>query len=289
MSLSAASATVTSSNFFDSGEIVDGRVVQFAQLLHQLHEFLGDAEAPCRRRRVAGDRVQYLLDLFLERRRRDGQQAGADRVLGAAQQIAHAICRQIGAKAENLDQFVVGRGAGDDAGKAFIGKPRAGIVGQFADHLAFAAIDDDVGDGGGQVGPAGNGEQMVLSLAAGDLDQHLGSEPAGIGEHAAGDLDLVVPGEMLDHLERRVVERRQPLRELGLRPRLDACDQEAEHVVEDLDLVVAETFSVMEEEIGDLPQGFHPLGRRTASYGFFEFGDDRVSRLLHHSGQPVGC
>ena len=163
---------------------------------------------------------------------------------------------------------------------------RAGVVGELADHLAFAAIDDDVGHGGGQVGPAGNGEQVILPLAAGDLDQHLGPEPAGIGQHVAGDLDLVVPGQMLDHLERRVVERRQPLRKFGLRPRFDARDQEAEHVVEDLDLVVAEAFPVIEEEIGDLPQGFHPLGRRAASDGVFEFGDDRVSRLLHHCGQP---
>ena len=93
-------------------------------------------------------------------------------------------------------------------------------------------------------------------------------------KHAAGDLDLVVPGEMLDDLERGVVERRQPLGKFGLRSRFDACDQEAEHVVEDLDLVVAEAFPVMEEQIGDLPQGFHPLGRRTASDGVFEFGDN---------------
>src|SRR6185312_16815321 len=115
------------------------------------------------------------------------------------------FCRKIGAQAEDFDQFVVCAGAGDDGGKAFVGEPRAGIVGQLADHLAFAAIDDDVGDGGGEVGPPGNGEQMILSLAAGDLDQNLGTEPAGIGEHAAGDLDLVVPGEMLNDLERCVV------------------------------------------------------------------------------------
>jgi hypothetical protein len=185
----------------------------------------------------------------------------ADRVLGASQQIAHAIFRQIAAKAENLDQFVVGRGAGDDVGIASLGKLRAGIVGQFADHLAFAAIDDHVGHGRGQVGPAGNGEQVILPLAAGDLDQHVGPEPAGIGKHIAGDLDLVVPGQMLDYLERRVVERRQPLGEFGLGPRFDARDQQAEHVVEDLDLVVAEAFPIVEKEIGDLPQGFHPFGR----------------------------
>ena len=113
----------------------------------------------------------------------------------------------------------------------------------------------------GRLAPAGNGEQMILPLAAGDLDQHLGAEPAGIGKHVAGDLDLVVPGQMLDDLERRVVERRQPLGEFGLGPRFDARDQQAEHVVEDLDLVVAEAFPVIEEEIGDLPQGFHPFGR----------------------------
>ncbi len=108
-------------------------------------------------------------------------------------------------------------------------------------------------------------------------------------KHIAGDLDLVVPGQMLDHLERRVVERRQPLGEFGFGPRFDARNQEAEHLVEDLDLVVAEAFPVIEEKIRDLPQGFHPLGRRAASDGVFKFGDDRMSRLLHHSGQPVGC
>ncbi len=102
-----------------------------------------------------------------------------------------------------------------------------------------------------------------------------------MGQHGAGDRDLVVPSQMLDHLERRVVERRQPLRELGLGPGFDAGDQQAEHVVEDLDLVVAETVSVIEEEIGDLPEGVDPFGRRTASDGVFEFGDDRMGRLLH--------
>ena len=105
-----------------------------------------------------------------------------------------------------------------------------------------------------------------------------------MGQHLAGDRDFVVPCEILDDFERRVVERRQPLAELGPRPRLDACDQQAEHVVKDLDLVFAETFAVIEEEVGHLPQGFDPPGRRSASYGIFEFDDNRVSRLLRHVG-----
>ena len=166
---------------------------------------------------------------------------------------------------------------------------RAGIVGELADHPAFAAVDDHVGHRGRQVSPSGNGEQVFLPLVAGNLDQRFGSEPAGLGQHAAGDLDLVVPGQMLNHLERRVVDRRQPFRELGLGPRFDARNQKAENVVEDLDLVVAETVSVIEKEIGHLSQGIDPAGRRTASDGVFEFGYDRVSRLLHHCGQPVCC
>ena len=261
ISLRTATATVTSSNFFDFGELVDGGVVQFVQSLHQLHEFLGDAETPRRGRCLAGDLVQHPFDLFLQCGRGDRQQPGADRFLGAAQQVGDELCRKIGAKAEDFDQFVVRAGARDDGGEALVGKPGSGVIGELSDHPAFAAIDDDVGHGRGKVGPAGNGEQVILPLLAGDLDQNVGPEPARIGKHAAGDLDLVVPGEMLDHLERGVVERRQPFREFGLRPRFDARDQQAEYVVEDLDLVVAETVSIIEEEIGDLPQGFHPLGR----------------------------
>ena len=41
--------------------------------------------------------------------------------------------------------------------------------------------------------------------------------------------------------------------------RLDARDQQAKHVVEDLDLLVVQTLAVVEEKIGDLPQGFDPL------------------------------
>ena len=81
-----------------------------------------------------------------------------------------------------------------------------------------------------------------------------------MGQHVAGDGDFVVLRQMLDHLERRVVDRRQPLREFGLGPGFDPRDQQAEHVVEDLDLVVAETVAVIEEEIGDLPEGVDPFG-----------------------------
>ena len=127
--------------------------------------------------------------------------------------------------------------------------------------LVSPRLDEHVGDLLRQVVPRRNRQQMVLSLDAGDLDQRLRTEAVGMGEHIARHSDLVVPCQILDHLERRVVERRQPLGELDTGPRLDACDQQAQHVVEDLDLVVAETLAIIEEEVGDLPQGFDPAGR----------------------------
>ncbi|WP_249142329.1 hypothetical protein [Bradyrhizobium sp. AUGA SZCCT0160] len=148
----------------------------------------------------------------------------------------------------------------------------------------MAAIDDHVGDSLRQIVARRNCEQMVLPLAAGDLDQRFDADAAGMGEHLASDRDFIVPCEVLNDLERRIVERCQPLAELGSRPCLDASDQKAEHVVKHLDLVFAEAFAVIEEEIGDLTQGFDASGWRSTPYGIFEFGDNRVSRLLRHCG-----
>ena len=112
----------------------------------------------------------------LDRGRRDRQQPGANGVLGAAQQVAQILDREIEPKAEDLDQLIVALGAGDDVGIAGLGKVRARIVRELADHPAVAAIDDHVGDFLGQVGPARNGEQVILSLGAGNLDQRVGAE-----------------------------------------------------------------------------------------------------------------
>ena len=108
-----------------------------------------------------------------------------------------------------------------------------------------------------------------------------------MGKHLAGDRDLVVLGQVLDHLERRVIERREPLAKLSLGAGLDARNQQAQHVVEYLDLFVAQAFGVVEKKVGDLPQRFDALHRSAVSHGIFELGDDRMGRLLHHYGQPV--
>ena len=245
---------------FGFGELVDGGVVEFLQFHHQFHELFGHAKIPPRGRTFAHDVLDHPPDFFLERRRRKGQQPVANGVLGPAQQVMQEFHGKIEAKAEDLDQLVVGFGVGDHAGIAGFGKPRGRVFRQPADDPGFAALDDHVGDRFGQIVPRRDREQMILSLDAGDLDQRFGAEAVGVGQHVAGDRNLVVPCQILDDFERRVIERRQPLAQLGPGPRFDARDQEAQHVVEDLDLVVAETLSIIEEEIGDLTQGFDPPG-----------------------------
>ena len=85
---------------------------------------------------------------------------------------------------------------------------------------------------------------------------------------------------MLDDLERRVIDRRQPLAEFGPGAAFDAADQDAQHVVEDLDLVLAEPLRVMQEKVRHLAKGFDaPLGG-AAFDGLFEFGDDGMLELL---------
>ncbi|WGS22428.1 hypothetical protein [Bradyrhizobium sp. ISRA463] len=58
--------------------------------------------------------------------------------------------------------------------------------------------------------------------------------------------------------------------------------REAEHVVEHLDLFVVEVVAVVQEQIGDPPQRLHALCGRSVPDSIFEFGNDRLCRLLRH-------
>ena len=121
ISLRTAIATVTSSNFFDSAKLY---TAASSSSFSPFISFTISSATPKLRPvpRLAGDLVQDPFDLFLDCWRRDGQKPGANRFLGAAQQVSNELCREIGAKAEDFDQFVVRAGAGNDGGKALVGK-----------------------------------------------------------------------------------------------------------------------------------------------------------------------
>ena len=62
---------------------------------------------------------------------------------------------------------------------------------------------------------------------------------------------------------------------------LDPRDQEAEHIVEHLDLLVVEPLAVMQKEVGHAPERGDALGRRAAGNGILELGNDGISGQLH--------
>ncbi|HEY5127667.1 MAG TPA: hypothetical protein VIJ35_10305 [Bradyrhizobium sp.] len=88
---------------------------------------------------------------------------------------------------------------------------------------------------------------------------------------------------MLNDFEGRVVDRRQPRAKFGPGPAFDAGDQNTQHVVENLDLILVEALPAMQEEICHPAKRRNPSFRRAAPDGVFEFGDDGMIQLLHDS------
>jgi hypothetical protein len=219
--------------------------------------------------------------------RRDRRQPGAHRVGRAPQQVTQEFERKVNTKPEDLGEFVIRLCAGDDAGIAGVGKARAGVVCELSNDLAFAAVDDHVGHGFRQVHPARNREQVLLPPGAGDLHEVARPQAARLRQHAAGHRDFLVPRKVLDDFERRVVDRRQATAELGSGLAFDPGDQKTQHVVEDLDLIVVEASTIVQEQVSHLAKRRNPLLRRAAPDGVFEFGDDGMVQLLQHAPMPV--
>src|ERR1019366_7900105 len=85
-----------------------------------------------------------------------------------------------------------------------------------------------------------------------------------------------------------VIELRQARAELGPGPAFDAGDEQAQHIVKDLDLIAVETLSLIQQEICHLSNGVNPSLPRATPHGVFEFVDDGMNRLLHcRSGGPA--
>ena len=108
-----------------------------------------------------------------------------------------------------------------------------------------------------------------------------------MGQHIAGHGDFIIPCQMLHDFRRREGDQRQALAEFGPGAAFDPGDQQAHHVVENLDLLLVEARAVMQEQVGDLPKRFDPLLGRAGSHGVLEFGDDGMIRLWRHRARWV--
>jgi len=86
-------------------------------------------------------------------------------------------------------------------------------------------LDQDVRDGGCKARPLGDRTKVSLSLRAGDLHQVSVRQLRRLGEHGAGDRDLVMASEAADDAIGGIADGREFLTKFGKRAGLDLPDQ----------------------------------------------------------------
>ena len=148
------------------------------------------------------------------------------------------------------------------------------IVGNIAGHVTVAALDQHVGDGFGDMAAAGDGEQMRLTLALGDLDQRGIVKPARQRQQRTCDGDVVILRQRAHHGDRRIVHRRELLGKLGARLGLDLGDQLAEDVVEELDVVLVEARRTVDNRLVMRLQRIRPLLVRAVLQDLFQLRNE---------------
>ena len=148
-------------------------------------------------------------------------------------------------------QSIVMGGAIDQHAEAGIGKARAGIAHYRMDDVAIAALDQHVGHRLAQRRAPRDRQQMLLALGAGADQQIALVEALRQRQYRAGDVDVVVEGEHVNDVGRRIGERRDALRQSGAGLALDGVDEPRHDVVEHADLLFGIARGVVDEEVGD--------------------------------------
>ena len=143
------------------------------------------------------------------------------------------------------------------------------------DHVAVAAFDQDVGDRLAQRRALRDGEKVLLALIGAGDDQVAVVKPGRLRQHRACDFDVVIEGEHMDHVRRRIGDRRQPVRQLGARLGLDGVDEARHDVVENADLILGKAVGAVDEEIGDAGQDVDPAVDIAGSECGLEFVKER--------------
>ena len=194
--------------------------------------------------------------------------------------------RDVAAHADFARQRVVAVRARDQDAEAGIGEAGAAVLHHRMHHVAVAALDQDVGHRFAERVALGDGVEMLLALAVGGGDEGVFAEPFRPGQHRARDFDVVVGGEELDDVRRRIGDRRQALGELGARLGLDLDHQPRHDIVEHADLVLGKARRAVDEQIGDAGQDLDAARTRAGGQRGFEFvkqGESSVHALRCHA------
>ena len=182
--------------------------------------------------------------------------------------------RNVAAQAHFARQRIVAVRAMDQKAEAGVGEARAAVLHHRMDDVAVAALDEHVGDRFAERAALGDGVEVLLALAGGGGDQRRVGQPLRLAEHRARHFDVVVGGEHLDDVRRRIDDRRQPLRQLGARLGFDAGHQAAHHVIEQADLTFGEARCSVDEKIGDAGHDGVAARRGAGGKRCFEFVEE---------------
>ena len=120
---------------------------------------------------------------------------------------------------------------------------------------------------------------MRLGFAVGDFDQILVAEPGRVRHDWLGNRDVIVPGELLHHIERRVADRPEPGAELGDGRALDLADQTSKDAVKQFDLLFVEPIRGADKQIGDTPHRVDAFIRGAAFDRVLQLGNKRLSAI----------
>ena len=208
-----------------------------------------------------GDLGQDIVDFrFPFGRRRSEQPLVHDRGR-SCQQFAKQRRRNIGPQSDCFGQHAVLSARLTRREKPVVGNAGAAVFGDAARDLAIAAPHQHIGDRLAERPARRDGLQMRLAFGLGEIDQIGFGQARRQLQHRAGDGNIVVIGERAQHLHRRIGDRRQADGEFGARLGLDFLDEQAEDVVEQVDMLVVVGAGAVEKQRGNALQRLGALRR----------------------------
>ena len=139
----------------------------------------------------------------------------------------------------------------DHVQEAEVREARAVVAYDRVDDFLIAARHQHVGDALLDRFSLRNRQHVGLALGADIGDQRIGLEPLGLPQHGTGDLDLVVKGELVDDIDRSLVEAGEPLGELRAGRHFDLVREPPDHLAKGPDLVVAVIAG--DHQVGGMP------------------------------------
>ena len=195
-------------------------------------------------------------------------------------QLLENVPGNVLAQAESLGENGIAVGPLDHVQKAEIRETGAIVSGDGVHDFLIAARHQHIRDQLLDRFSFRDREQMGLALGADVGNQRVSLEPPGLLQDGAGDIDLIVKGELVDDIDRGIVEAGQPPCQLRARRDFNLVRQPPDDLAEGPYLVV--TVAAGDHQIGRMPQRPHAAFGRSSRYRLVEI-PEKGTYFAHHA------